>query len=50
MCEAIGWQPHTCLEFMGGLHKNGWEVTRKASEEAKSIYRFGATDAAARGD
>jgi hypothetical protein len=46
MCEATGWQAHTCRAFMSGLRKKGREIVRETGKAGKSIYRFGAAGAA----
>lgn len=46
MCEATGWQAHTCRAFMSGLRKKGQEIVRETGKAGKSIYRFGAASAA----
>jgi hypothetical protein len=38
LCEATGWQPHTCRAFLTGLRKKGREVIRASDKEGKSIY------------
>ncbi len=46
MCEATGWQAHTCRAFMTGLRKKGREVVRETGKAGKSIYRFAAANSA----
>ena len=46
MCEATGWQAHTCRAFMSGLRKKGREIVRETGKAGQSIYRFGAARAA----
>lgn len=48
MCEATGWQAHTCRAFMTGLRKKGREIVRKTGKGGKSIYRLAAANAGAR--
>jgi hypothetical protein len=38
LCEATGWQAHTCRAFLTGLRKKGREVIRASDKEGKSIY------------
>lgn len=38
MCEATGWQAHTCRAFLTGLRKKGREVIRASDRDGKSIY------------
>ncbi|MAY21032.1 MAG: hypothetical protein CL955_10485 [Erythrobacteraceae bacterium] len=46
MCEATGWQAHTCRAFMSGLRKKGREIVRETGKAGQSNYRFGAVKAA----
>lgn len=48
MCEATGWQSHTCRAFMTGLRKKGRDVTRETGKSGKSVYRFGTAKADAK--
>ena len=48
MCEATGWQAHTCRAFMSGLRKKGRETVRETGKARKSIYRLAAANAGAR--
>ena len=48
MCEATGWQAHTCRAFMSGLRKKGRDIVRETGKAGKSIYRFAAASAAAK--
>lgn len=38
LCEATGWQAHTCRAFLTGLRKKGREVIRASDNDGKSIY------------
>ena len=38
LCEATGWQAHTCRAFLTGLRKKGMEVIRASDRDGKSIY------------
>jgi hypothetical protein len=38
LCEATGWQAHTCRAFLTGLRKKGREVIRASNKDGKSIY------------
>lgn len=40
MCEATGWQAHTCRAFLTGLRKKGKEVARDKAVAGKAIYRL----------
>ena len=48
MCEATGWQAHTCRAFMSGLRKKGRIIAREPGKAGKSINRFVPTRAAAK--
>lgn len=48
MCEATGWQAHTCRAFISGLRKKGRVVVRETGKAGKSIYRFGSARFAAK--
>lgn len=45
MCEATGWQAHTCRAFMSGLRKKGHDIVRETGKAGTSIYRFAAPSA-----
>lgn len=38
LCEATGWQAHTCRAFLTGLRKKGKDVIRASDKDGKSIY------------
>ncbi|MGB3806666.1 MAG: DUF3489 domain-containing protein [Erythrobacter sp.] len=38
MCEATGWQAHTCRAFMTGLRKKGRKISRETNKKGKSVY------------
>ena len=38
ICEATGWQAHTCRAFMTGLRKKGREISRETNRQGKSVY------------
>jgi hypothetical protein len=38
LCEATGWQKHTCRALLTGLRKKGREVIRASDKDGKSIY------------
>lgn len=38
LCEATGWQAHTCRAFLTGLRKKGREIIRASDKDGKSIY------------
>lgn len=47
LCEATGWQPHTCRAFLTGLRKKGRDVIRASDKEGKSIYLLASDRSAA---
>lgn len=47
LCEATGWQPHTCRAFLTGLRKKGREVIRASDKDGKSIYLMASDRSAA---
>jgi DNA-binding IclR family transcriptional regulator len=38
LCEATGWQAHTCRAFLTGLRKKGREIVRASDKAGKSFY------------
>lgn len=40
LCEATGWQTHTCRAFLAGQRKKGRELIRSKREHDKTIYRL----------
>lgn len=48
LCEATGWQAHTCRAFMSGLRKKGREVVRETSKGGNGVYRFTAASTGAK--
>jgi hypothetical protein len=40
LCEATGWQAHTCRAFLTGQRKKGRELIRSNREDGKSSYRL----------
>lgn len=38
MCEATGWQAHTCRAFMTGLRRKSREISRETNRQGKSVY------------
>lgn len=48
MCEATGWQAHTCRAFMSGLRKKGQDIVRETGKAGTSTYRFGSVNCAAK--
>lgn len=38
LCEATGWQPHTCRAFLTGLRKKGKQVGRTKDNNGATIY------------
>lgn len=43
MCEATGWQAHTCRAFLTGLRKKGREIARDKDAAGTTTYKLGAT-------
>jgi len=41
MCEATGWQAHTCRAFLTGLRKKGKEIARDKDTTGATIYKLG---------
>lgn len=39
LCQATGWQPHTCRAFLTGLRKKGRSLERSKHEAGSTIYR-----------
>lgn len=46
MCEATGWQSHSCRAFLTGLRKKGREVVRYKNDKGESIYKMTPLEAA----
>ncbi len=42
LCEATGWQAHTCRAFLTGQRKKGRELIRSKREDDKYSYRLAA--------
>lgn len=42
LCEATGWQTHTCRAFLTGQRKKGRELIRSKREDDKTSYRLAA--------
>ena len=42
LCEATGWQAHTCRAFLTGQRKMGRELIRSKREDDKYSYRLAA--------
>jgi hypothetical protein len=42
LCEATGWQAHTCRAFLTGQRKKGRELVRSKREDDKTSYRLAA--------
>lgn len=40
LCEATGWQAHTCRAFLTGQRKKGRELIRSKREDGKTSYRL----------
>jgi hypothetical protein len=40
LCEATGWQAHTCRAFLTGRRKKGGELIRSKRDDGKSSYRL----------
>jgi hypothetical protein len=45
LCDATGWQAHSCRAFLTGLRKAGKVVTRIKDEAGQSIYAIAAAAA-----
>ncbi|WP_086436845.1 DUF3489 domain-containing protein [Altererythrobacter xiamenensis] len=46
MCEATGWQSHSCRAFLTGLRKKGREVVRYRNDKGESTYKMTPLEAA----
>jgi hypothetical protein len=42
LCEATGWQAHTCRAFLTGQRKKGRTLERSKREDDKTSYRLAA--------
>lgn len=42
ICEATGWQAHTCRAFLTGQRKKGRALIRSKREDDKTVYRLAA--------
>jgi hypothetical protein len=42
LCEATGWQAHTCRAFLTGQRKKGRELVRSKREDDTTSYRLAA--------
>ena len=40
LCQATGWQTHTCRAFLAGLRKKGKSVERGKAEDGITVYRL----------
>ncbi|MFZ5742910.1 MAG: DUF3489 domain-containing protein [Pseudomonadota bacterium] len=40
LCEATGWQTHTCRAFLTGQRKKGRTLERSKREDDKTSYRL----------
>ncbi|NML92842.1 DUF3489 domain-containing protein [Novosphingobium olei] len=38
LCEATGWQPHTCRAFLTRLRKAGKPLARQVLDDGTSVY------------
>lgn len=47
LCQATGWQPHTCRAFLTGLRKKGRDIKRTRREDGATIYCMASMQAAA---
>lgn len=43
LCQATGWQAHTCRAFLTGQRKKGREIIRSNREDGKTSYRLAAS-------
>jgi hypothetical protein len=40
LCEATGWQAHTCRAFLTGLRKKDQPLTRSKRDDGVSVYQL----------
>jgi pantothenate kinase type III len=40
LCQATGWQPHTCRAFLTGLRKKDKPLTRSKRGHGVSVYQL----------
>jgi hypothetical protein len=40
LCQATGWQAHTCRAFLTGLRKKDQPLTRSKREDGVSVYQL----------
>lgn len=50
ICNATGWQAHTCRACLSGLRKKGHELVRNTSKRGKSVYRLTTINSLAKAD
>jgi hypothetical protein len=47
LCQATGWQPHTCRAFLTGVRKKGRGLEKAKREDGVTIYHMAPIQAAA---
>ena len=47
LCQATGWQPHSCRAFFTGLRKSGRPVGRSKRLDGTTVYKLAAGEGAA---
>lgn len=47
VCQATGWQPHSCRAFFTGLRKSGRQVERSKRPDGATVYKLAAGEGAA---
>lgn len=47
MCEATGWQAHSCRAFLSGLKKKGRTIIRSTDDGGRSVYMLAPAGASA---
>jgi hypothetical protein len=47
LCQATGWQPHTCRAFFTGLRKSGRAVERSKRPDGTTVYKLAEGEGAA---
>jgi hypothetical protein len=40
LCQATGWQPHSCRAFFTGLRKSGRPVERSKRPDGATVYKL----------
>ena len=47
LCQATGWQPHSCRAFFTGLRKSGRPVERSKRPDGSTVYKLAEGEGAA---